>query len=137
VGNFRNQLGLAREIMHQLEIARDFRQLAQPEQWLLSSLKKHALALSSLLRTVARCRSRISWLRCGNANSKLFHSHARHRKKKNFIAKLKTDDQVLTGHETKPRQSGSSIRHCLELVRIEPALLTLQPWVSHSMISVC
>jgi hypothetical protein len=31
----------------------------------------------------------------------LFHSHARYRKKKNFIAKLQTNDQVLTGHEEK------------------------------------
>jgi hypothetical protein len=50
---------------------------------------------------VARCRSRINWLNSGDANTSLFHSHAWYRKKKNFIAKLQTDDGVLTGHDEK------------------------------------
>jgi hypothetical protein len=45
--------------------------------------------------------SRINWLRSGDANTKLFHSHARYRKKKNFITKLQSNDQVLRGHEEK------------------------------------
>jgi hypothetical protein len=37
---------------------------------------------------MARVRSRISWLKDGDANTALFHSQARHRKRKNFISKL-------------------------------------------------
>jgi site-specific recombinase XerC len=75
VGNFKHQLQLAREIVHQLEVAQGGRQLSQLEIWLLHSLKKHSLALSSLLRTVARIRSRIDWLNSGYANMNLFHMH--------------------------------------------------------------
>jgi hypothetical protein len=101
VGNFIWQLDLAREIVHQLEIARDGRQLSPLEIWLHNNLKKLSLALSSLLRTVARIRSRIHWLRNGDANTSLFHAHARYRQKKNFIANLKDGEQVVTSHEGK------------------------------------
>jgi hypothetical protein len=101
VGNFRSQLELANEIMHQLEIAQDNRPLSILEVWLRNSLKKHSLALTSLLRTVARLRSRIHWLKEGDANTRLFHSQARHRKRKNFIAKLQSGNQAATSHEEK------------------------------------
>jgi hypothetical protein len=101
VENFISQLQLAREILHQLEIAQDSRPLSLLEIWLRNSLKKHSLALTSLLRTVARLRSRIHWLKEGDANTRLFHSQVRHRKRKNFIAKLQNGDEVVTFHEDK------------------------------------
>jgi len=101
IGHINSQLCLAREVIHQLEIAQDSRQLSDVELWLLHSLKKHSLALSSLQRTISRIRSRINWLRDGDANTALFHSHARHGKRKNFIAKIVSEDQVLTNHEDK------------------------------------
>jgi hypothetical protein len=101
IGHINSQLCLAREVIHQLEIAHDSRQLSDVELWLLHSLKKHSLALSSLQRTISQIRSRIKWLRGGDANTALFHSHARHRKRKNFIAKIVSEDQVLTNYEDK------------------------------------
>ena len=101
VGNFKSQLEMAREIIHRLEIARDSRQLFPLEMWLCHSLKKHSLALASLLRTVARIRSRISFLKEGDANTSLFHSQARFRKRKNFIPKLEDEGQIVTSHEEK------------------------------------
>jgi hypothetical protein len=91
VGHFKSQLEMAREITHQLEMARDFRQLSSLETWLCQCLKKHCLALSSLLRTIARLRSRITRLREGDANTSLFHSQTRYRKRKNFFAKLEDE----------------------------------------------
>jgi hypothetical protein len=74
--------------------------LSHFKSWLKTSLKKHILGLSSIKRSIARLRSRISWLK-GDANYKLFHLHARHRRRKNFVAKLVDGDQVLTGHDDK------------------------------------
>jgi len=67
-------------VLHQLEIAQDSRGLSRLELWLKNKLKPHCLALSSLQRTIARSRSRISWLKDGDANTVLFHAHARKRK---------------------------------------------------------
>lgn len=92
---------MAREIVHQFEIAQDSRPLSSDEFGLCCLLKKHSLGLSSLLRTVARLRSRIDWIREGDANTNLFHLHARHRKRKNFIPKLVVDNQVFTKQEDK------------------------------------
>ena len=50
---------------------------------------------------MARLRSRIGWLKDGDANTALFHSQARYRKRKNFISKLVSEDQVLTSHNDK------------------------------------
>jgi signal recognition particle GTPase len=66
---------------------------------IVENLKKQTLALASLLRTVAHLRSRIGWL--GDANAHLFHLHARHQKRKNFIAKLTSEDRVTTSHKDK------------------------------------
>ena len=63
--------------------------------------KKHSLALASLQRTIARLRSRISWLCDGDANTKLFHLHARHQKRKNFIGKIVVGEHICTSHEDK------------------------------------
>jgi hypothetical protein len=82
VGHVNSQLTLAREVLHQLEITNDGRVLSSKELWLKKSLKKHSLALASLERTIARLHSRISWLREWGANTKLFHLHSRHRKRK-------------------------------------------------------
>lgn len=55
--------------------------------------------LASLLRTIVRVRSHITWLSDGGANTRFFHLHARNRQKKNFIARLQKDDQVATSQE--------------------------------------
>jgi hypothetical protein len=101
VGHASSQLALARELLHQLEIANGRRTLSSGEIWLKNSFKKHSLALASLKRTIARLRSRIGWLREGDANTKNFYLHARHHKRKNFIAKLTIKDHIYTKHEDK------------------------------------
>jgi hypothetical protein len=101
VGHIRFQLAMAKEILHRLEIGQDDRILSMNELWLKNKLKKHTLLLSSLRRTMARLQSRISWLKDGDANSKLFHLHARHRKRKNIVTSLREGDVTLTGHDEK------------------------------------
>lgn len=94
VGNTRLQLEMAKEILHRLEIARDCRALSPAERF-RQKLKLHSLGLASLESTVARLRSRILYIREGDANTAFFHQQARYRKKKNFIAKFKVANQVV------------------------------------------
>jgi len=101
VGHVKTQLGLAREILHRLEIAQDSRALTPEEDWLRCESKRYCLVLSSLERTVARLRSRIRFLKDGDANTALFHSQARFRKRKNFISKLIQNGEVVTSQEDK------------------------------------
>jgi hypothetical protein len=104
VGHVNSQLELAREILHQLEITQDARGLVGRELCLRNKLKPHSLALASLQRTIARSRSRISWLSENDTNIALFHQHARHRKGKNFISKLTTEEGVvITDHVQKEK----------------------------------
>jgi hypothetical protein len=95
------QLRFAKEILHQLEIAQDSRVLSPEEDWLRCQLKKHALGLVSLERTMARLRSRLNWLKEGDANTSHFHHHVRYKKRKNFIAKVKADGRIITDQEEK------------------------------------
>jgi hypothetical protein len=85
VANVNAQLGLAREVLHRLEMAQDSRILSREEVWLLRKLKQHCLVLASLQRTVSRLRSRIQFLKEGDANTPFFHKQACYRKKRNFI----------------------------------------------------
>lgn len=59
--------------------------------------------MSSLLRTIARSRSQITFLKEGDANTKLLHAHDRRRKQRNFVAKLVDNDQFLTSHDDKEK----------------------------------
>jgi hypothetical protein len=94
VGHVESQLALAREILHQLEIAQDLRLLTHLEVELKNNLKKHSLALASFKRTIARSRSRIQWLKEGDV---------RHRKGKNFISRLVSDNGTCTSHDDKAK----------------------------------
>jgi hypothetical protein len=96
-----SQLALTKEVLHRLEMTQDIRVLIQVEIWLKNRLKKKALLLSSLMRSMARLRSRISWLKEGDANTKLFHLHARHCKRKNFVSRLVDGYYTLTSHDEK------------------------------------
>ena len=50
---------------------------------------------------MARLRSRIGFLKDGDANTALFHNQARFRKRKNFIPKLVQNGEVVTNQEDK------------------------------------
>lgn len=99
VGNIKAQLEMAKEILHCLEIERDSRVLSENKEWLCRKLKLHCLGLASLERTIARLRSRILYLKEGDANTAFSHQQARFQKKKNFISKLKVGGQMVLSQE--------------------------------------
>jgi hypothetical protein len=101
IDNIKMQLVVAKEVVLQLEKARDRRQLTTHEESLRQEFKMKSLGLSSFQRTIARQESRLLWLREGDAPSKFFHIHANHRRRKNFIHELEHEGQRITSEECK------------------------------------
>jgi hypothetical protein len=85
----------AKELIFRLDVAQEDMQLSPLEAWLRRELKRKYLGLCSLQRTVARQRSRINWLREGEANTKYFHIHTSHRRRKNYIPQITHNDTIL------------------------------------------
>jgi hypothetical protein len=50
---------------------------------------------------MARLQSQISWLKDGDANTQVFHLHARYKKENKFITKLVSGDQICTSQQEK------------------------------------
>jgi hypothetical protein len=90
---------LAREVVLQLERAQDRREFSPKEAAMRQQLKGLCLGLSSLERTIARQRSRITYLKDGDANTRFFHLHASYLKRKNSIGSLEADGVRVTEHE--------------------------------------
>lgn len=63
------------------------------------TLKRKLLGLCSLERSIARHRSRLTWLRDGDASSQFFKQHASHRRHCNAIMGLRCNDQYFTDQE--------------------------------------
>jgi len=81
--------------------AQEVSRLSDLETWLRRTLKLSLLGLASLERTIDRQRSRIRWLRDGDANTKLFQAVANGRRSKNFISCIKKGDEIITDQADK------------------------------------
>lgn len=101
VGNVKLQLEMARELIGRFDRMEESRGLSGQERFLHRELKRKYLALASLERTMARQRSRISWLREGDANTRFFHQHAAWRRRRNFVQQLEHGSQVATAPDEK------------------------------------
>jgi hypothetical protein len=99
IGNIKEQLLLTKEVVLQLERAQDRRELSPEEAAMRQQLMGLCLGLSSLEHTIARQRSRITYLKEGDANTRFFHLHGSYRKRKNFIRSLEADGVHVTEHE--------------------------------------
>jgi hypothetical protein len=103
VGNIKLQLAIANLIILRFDVAEESRQSQPGERWLRSNLKMTVLGLSSLERTIARQRSRVRWLKDGDANTKLFHMVANGRRVRNYIPAVTVGEQIYTDQEDKER----------------------------------
>lgn len=90
IGDLRLRLAIANEVIFQLDVAQESRSLSDVEQWLLKELKRKVLGLASMEKIRIRQRSRLTWIKCGDVNSKYFHLKANSRKRRNFINALQT-----------------------------------------------
>nr|XP_040252072.1 uncharacterized protein LOC120969066 [Aegilops tauschii subsp. strangulata] len=79
-----------------LDHAQDHTDLTIAEIGLRHYLKRKLLGLAAIQRIRIRQRSRVLWLRAGDANSRLFHIKANGRRRRNYIPLLQTDHGQFT-----------------------------------------
>jgi hypothetical protein len=84
-----------------LELAQESRVLSSDELEVISLLKKRLLGLATIERSMARQRSRLTWIKKGDVNMKYFQIMANNRKQKNYIAALSNGAEVITSHHEK------------------------------------
>jgi hypothetical protein len=72
--------GIADEVIFSLDVAQEDRELSGEEKQLRSFLKSKLLGIAAIDRIKWRQRSRITWIREGDANTKLFHLRANGRR---------------------------------------------------------
>jgi hypothetical protein len=101
VGNIKLKIAMANTLILRFDVSQESRTLSHAKAWLRKVLKHVVLGLSSLERTIARQRSRIRWLREGDANTKLFHTVANGRRTKNYIDAVRVGEEMVTTQEHK------------------------------------
>ncbi|XP_073368076.1 uncharacterized protein [Aegilops tauschii subsp. strangulata] len=101
IGNIKIQMAIANFVILRLDRAMESRQLDCRERWLRRSLKHALLGLASLQRTIERQRSRLRWIREGDANTKLFQAVANGRRTKNFIPHIRHNGELVSQQERK------------------------------------
>jgi hypothetical protein len=89
VGNVRDQILMANEVILRLDVAQESRQLSPDELHLRRGLKKRVLGLASSERTIARQRARVAGLRDGDTNSQYYRILASKRRRRNHITSLR------------------------------------------------
>jgi hypothetical protein len=85
---------------------------------LVRLLKSRILGLTAIQKSRAKQKSRLTWLRLGDANTKYFHLMANARKKKNHIHTLTTDNGVAVSEAKK-----QSVIHEILLSTLDPTSL--------------
>src|SRR4051812_25089086 len=94
-------MAVANYIILRMDRAMDERVLTTEERWLRRTLKHVSLGLSSLQATIDRQRSRVRWIREGDANTKLFQAVAIGRRSKNFIPHIRHNNKLITDQQRK------------------------------------
>jgi len=102
-GNTRLQLAITKEILLQLEMAQESRPLSIPELELRKRLKARSTGLAVIEKSRMRQRSRLTYIRSGDAKTKLFHMEANARRRKNYIHCLQKDGGLVFSQEEKEK----------------------------------
>ena len=104
---------MVREIIAQLDVAQESRDLTDKELSLRGDLKCHNLVLASFARTIVRNCSRIRFLEEGDANTNFFHLQACHRNRKNHVPSILHEGQWFSAKEAKKEVIYNNFKYIL------------------------
>jgi hypothetical protein len=79
----------------------DLRQLTETETQQRKTAKSKILGLAAIWKVKLRQCSRLTWIRAGDANTKIFHLRANARRRKNYIPVLQYQQCSCITHEAK------------------------------------
>lgn len=91
------QITIALELIHRLDVASDSSNLSRRKSGYGKVLRRKLLGLCSLERLIARQKSRLLWLREGDASTRIFHQHASNHRRRNTISILHNNGEIYTG----------------------------------------
>jgi len=111
IGDTKMQLAIVKEVLLQLEAAQEHRLLTDMELHLCRRLKVRSMELAAIEKSRIRQRSRLTYIRCGDANTKFFHIRASARRRKNYIHCLHTDEGIAIAHEEKEKVIGDYFKN--------------------------
>jgi hypothetical protein len=101
MGNIKIQMAVAKEAIWQLDQAQENRDHSQSEKEFRAKLKQLHAALVVIEKMRAKQRARLSNIKHGDTNTKLFYLKANGRKRKNHIEILQTPEGLAMRHEDK------------------------------------
>ena len=103
IGDTKLQLAIVKEVLLQLEAAQEHRLLTAMELHLCRRLKARSTRLAAIEKSRIRQRSRLTYIRYGDANTKFFHSQANARQRKNYIHCLHMDGGIAVAQQYKEK----------------------------------
>jgi hypothetical protein len=95
------QSAILEVVLLELEKAQERRNLTEEELQFKKYLKVKSLGLAAIQKAKARQHSRLTWIRKGDSNTRLFQIHANSRRKKTYINALYSDRGVAVSQEDK------------------------------------
>ena len=95
------KLHMGQEVILRLDIAQESRELTDAEHHLRCKLKKRILGWAIIEKARKRQSSRVTYLREGDANTKIFHLKANSRRRNNFIQRLRNGQGRAFSHQEK------------------------------------
>jgi hypothetical protein len=104
IGNIKNQFVVAKEAMWLFDQAQERRTLIQAEAIFKAGLKEVYLGLLAVEKIRAQQRVRMTNIKYGDANSKLFYLRANGRKRKKHIPILQIERGHAIKHEDKTKE---------------------------------
>ena len=103
IGDTKLQLAMVKEIILCLETTQEVRALTLEELDLLRRLKLRSIGLALIEKARIRQRSRLTYIRFGDANTKFFQLRANSRSRKNYIHYLQTEEGLAFSHDDKEK----------------------------------